>query len=136
MSGVKNVVLRFNLDDEAQRKGWEYLRTKDRGRFKSNSALVSTALAAFFEGPECSGSALSQESGEDFVERIVTGVTEALSKTLAVYLSGFVSGISQSVQAAPPKERAVKKPERPKENPNVDWQFVTGQGKVQKQSKF
>ena len=142
MSRVQNVVLRFDLDDETQRKALEYLRTKDRKRFKSNAILVSKAIAAFLAPPangEDTPYLESREREEYFIERIVGGVTNTLNKTLPAYFLGFVSGMSQDkageAPAALPGEQTKEKSKRPKENPNVDWGFVTGQGKVRKQSK-
>ena len=112
MSRGKNVILRFDLDDETQRKAWEYLQTKDHKRFKSNAVLVSRAIAAFFEPPaHCEDTPCpeSRDREENFEERIVRGVTDTLNKTLPVYFSGFVSGLSQGAQkqapAAPPNQK-------------------------------
>ena len=46
---VKALCLRFNLDDEDERRAYDYLQNRDKVEFGSYTELVSQAVNEFFE---------------------------------------------------------------------------------------
>ena len=46
---IKAIYLRFNLDDEDERRAYDYLQNKDKEEFGSYTKLVSRAVNEFFE---------------------------------------------------------------------------------------
>ena len=44
--------IRLNLDREADRKAWEYLRNMDRKKYKSYSRAIVTAVNDYFDRQE------------------------------------------------------------------------------------
>ena len=46
---VKALCLRFDLDDEDERRAYDYLQNRDKEEFGSYTKLVSRAVSEFFE---------------------------------------------------------------------------------------
>lgn len=67
--------VRLNLDDEAERRAWEYLRKLDRKKYKSYSRVIATAVNDFFERQERAGLYLETQEKEDaFLQRVLETV--------------------------------------------------------------
>lgn len=49
---VINTNIRFNLENEADRKAWEHLRNMDRKKYKSYTKAVVIALNDYFDRQE------------------------------------------------------------------------------------
>ena len=48
MSRIFTTTLRLNLENEDDRKAWEYLRAMDRTRYRSYSSAIVTAIKDHF----------------------------------------------------------------------------------------
>ena len=100
MSSLRCTNLRFNLDKDIQRKAWEYLQTMDKGRFKSYSQVIATALVDYFDRQKRLTDDPyfeTREREERFVNQIVAAVESAMNKALPIYLAGCMAGLSQLI---------------------------------------
>ena len=128
MSSLRCTNLRFNLDKDIQRKAWEYLQTMDKGRFKSYSQVIATALVDYFDRQKRLTDDPyfeTREREERFVNQIVAAVESAMNKALPIYLAGCMAGLSQAV---PPGASAVAAStavaDEGKEPQEIDWDFL------------
>lgn len=89
MRNTKFCNIRFNLNNSAHRKAWEYLRTMDRSKYKSYSNTVINAINSYFENEYNSNSKETEwEKRLDkrimlaikkgFIEVISTNITERI----------------------------------------------------------
>lgn len=120
MKDIRNINIRFNLDDPLHKKAWVYLHTMDRKAFKSYSSAVITALVDFFDRynkKKDDPYLATRESEERFVDRIV----EEVGKNIRVYFSGFT--INGSTE--PNRQKIIEDmKEKVKENADIDWSFI------------
>ena len=68
---IKNVKIRFNLNNENDRKAYDYLQGADH----SYSKAVISAICEYLELSE------KKVTEDDFLERIITTIKEELAKT-------------------------------------------------------
>ena len=116
MSEVKCTNLRFNLDKPVQRAAWECLQTMDKAQFKSYSQVIALAVVDYFDRLERSKDdpyLETREREEQFVNRIVAAVENAMTKALPVYLAG----LSKAAPVVP-----TQTPEAGAEA--IDWDFL------------
>ena len=120
MSEVKCTNLRFNLDKPVQRAAWECLQTMDKAQFKSYSQVIAHAVVDYFDRLERSKDDPyfeTREREEQFVNRIVAAVENAMTKSLPVYLAGCMAGLSKAAPITP-----TQTPEAGAEA--IDWDFL------------
>ena len=105
MSEIYTTTLRLNLDNEDDRRAYEYLRGMDRTRYKSYSAAIVTAINDHFsrEAQLADDPFLeTRERQEAFLREIKDTVREALQS--APFGLGALASLLQTAQpAAPPK---------------------------------
>ena len=97
MNEIHSTNLRLNMGKESHRGAWEYLRTMDKGQYKSYSNVIAMALVEFFERKaklQDDPYFETREREERFIRQIISEVENALDKVLPVYLAGFISGVS------------------------------------------
>ena len=102
MNEIHSTNLRLNMGKESHRKAWEYLRTMDKGQYKSYSNVIAMALVEFFERKaklQDDPYFETREREERFIQQIICEVENALDKVLPVYLAGFMSGISGTAKS-------------------------------------
>ena len=73
---VKKTYLRFNVDKEADKKAWEFIKNLDKSNYKSVNRFVISLINEFAEQTE------KAQAEAELVEKIVSAVREEL-KTLA-----------------------------------------------------
>lgn len=108
MSNVFNTTLRFNLDDPEDRRALAYLQGRDRKRYKSYSNAVVAAVNDHFSRQELLAAdpfLETRERQEAFLQEIKDTVKEAV-QTSGAGLGGLAA-LLQSVQPAPPQEKAM-----------------------------
>ena len=89
---VKNVKIRFNLNNENDRKAYDYLQ----GTEKSYSKAIISAICGFMELSE-------RNASEDaFLERVISTIREEVAK------SNPLGGLLQFVQTPPAQIPAEK----------------------------
>ena len=89
---IKNMKIRFNLDNENDRKAYDYLQ----GAEKSYSKAVISAICGFMELSE-------RNASEDaFLERVISTIREEVAK------SNPLGGLLQFVQTPPAQIPAEK----------------------------
>ena len=94
---IRSTNLRFNLKKEPQRRAWEYLQGMDKAKFKSYSNAAALALVAYFDHyykVQDDPYLETREREERFVSQIVGAVETAMEKSLPVFLSGCITGLS------------------------------------------
>ena len=89
---IKNVKIRFNLNNENDRKAYDYLQSAE----KSYSKAVISAICEYLELSE------KKVTEDDFLERIITTIKEELAKT------NPFGGLLQLVQTPPAQTPAEK----------------------------
>ncbi len=76
-----NTKNRLNLDREADRKAWEYLRNMDRKKYKSYSRAIVTAVNYYFDRQEriATDHYLETREKEDtFLEKVLATIEQGL----------------------------------------------------------
>ena len=108
MSQIFTTTLRLNLDNEDDRRAWEYLRGMDRMRYRSYSSAIVTAINDHFsrrnrlaDDPFLE----TRERQEAFLREIKDTIRESL-QTSGAGLGGL-SALLQSVQPAPQPDEAM-----------------------------
>ena len=102
MSEIFTTTFRLNLENEDDRRAWEYLRSMDRARYKSYSSAIVTAINDHFSRREHLADdpfLETRERQEAFLEEVKAVVRESL-QTSGVGLSGLAA-LLQGVQPAP-----------------------------------
>ena len=102
MSKIFTTTLRLNLDNEDDRRAWEYLRSMDRTRYKSYSSAIVTAVNDHFSRQErlTDGPFLeTRERQEAFLSEIKDTIRESLQTSGAGI--GGLAALLQSAQPVP-----------------------------------
>ena len=102
MSEIFTTTLRLNLENEDDRRAWEYLRSMDRTRYRSYSNAIVTAINDHFSRQKCLSSdpfLETRERQEAFLSEIKDTIRESL-QTSGTGLGGLVA-LLQGVQPTP-----------------------------------
>ena len=102
MSRIFTTTLRLNLENEDDRRAWEYLRAMDRTRYRSYSSAIVTAINDHFSRQERLADDPFLETRERqnaFLCEIKDTIRESLQTTGAGL--GGLAALLQSAQPAP-----------------------------------
>ena len=78
---IINTNIRFNLENEADRRAWEHLHNMDRRKYKSYTKAVVAALNDYFDRQErlAADAYLETREKEDaFMEKVLTTIEQGL----------------------------------------------------------
>lgn len=92
---IINTNIRFNLDNEADRKAWEHLRNMDRKKYKSYTKAVVIALNDHFDRQErlADDAYLETREKEDaFLKKVLDTIKRGIQEYSA---AGLFSGLTQ-----------------------------------------
>ena len=129
---IKSTNLRFNLNKPEHLKAWNYLQDMDKVLFKSYTSVVATAINDYFDkyyrsldDPYFE----TREREELFIKRIISAVDEALSKSIPLFLSGYMTAIAIPTITAPIPVPAVNTSDNNENSDDdidesVDWSFI------------
>ncbi len=98
-----NTNIRLNLDREADRKAWEYLRNMDRKKYKSYSRAIVTAVNDYFDRQEriATDHYLETREKEDaFLEKILATIEQGLKASSP---NNAVTNLLQLLNGTQPK---------------------------------
>ena len=110
MRKIINTNIRFNLENEADRKAWEHLRSMDRRKYKSYTKAVVAALNDYFDRQDrlATDSYLETREKEDaFLKRILDTIEQGLKVSSA---NNAVGNLLQLLAVNTPKETTVQEP--------------------------
>ena len=102
---IINTNIRFNLDNEADRKAWEHLRNMDRKKYKSYTKAVVIALNDYFDRQErlADDSYLETREKEDaFLKKVLDTVKRGIQEYSAAGLFSGLTQLMNKVQSAEP----------------------------------
>lgn len=102
---VINIDIRFNLDNEADRKAWKHLRNMDRKKYKSHTKEVVIALNDYFDWQErlADDACLETREKEDaFLKKMLDRINQDLQEYSAVGLFGRLTQLMNNAQSAEP----------------------------------
>ena len=102
MSEIFTTTLRLNLENEDDRRAWEYLRNMDRTRYKSYSSAIVTAINDHFSRRERIADdpfLETRERQEAFLSEIKDTIRESLQTSGAGL--GSLAALLQGVQPTP-----------------------------------
>ncbi len=108
MSKHFTTTLRLNFDNEDDRRAYEYLRRRDRKRYRSYSSAVVAAVNDHFSQQERLATdpfLETRERQEAFLQEVKATVREAMQSS-GVGLGGLAA-LLQSVQPAPQPDEAM-----------------------------
>ena len=108
MSEIFTTTLRLNLDNEDDRRAYEYLRSMDRTRYRSYSSAIVTAINDHFSRQERLAAdpfLETRERQEAFLQEVKDTIREAVQTSGAGF--GGLAALLQSIQPAPPQEQAM-----------------------------
>ena len=108
MSRIFTTTLRLNLDNEADRRAWDYLRRMDRKRYRSYSGAVVTALNDYFSRQERLDADPFLETRER-QEAFLQEVTDTIRETIQTSGGGLggLAALLQNVPSAPKQDEAM-----------------------------
>ena len=108
MSDIFTTTLRLNLDNEEDRRAWEYLRSMDRKQYKSYSSAIVKAVNDHFSRQERLGDdpfLETRERQEAFLQEVKDTIRESL-QTSGVGIGSLVA-LLQSAQPAPQQSKVM-----------------------------
>ena len=83
MEGIKQFTLRFDMENEAQVRAFEYLKAESAGQGISQNTFLLQMIAERMEGKET-----ETISKDEWAERIAARVAEKLLKTVTIAAAG------------------------------------------------
>lgn len=79
---IINTNIRLNLEREADRKAWEYLRNMDRKKYKSYSKAVVIAVNDYFDRQkriEADSYLETREKEDAFLEKVLSTIQQGMA---------------------------------------------------------
>ena len=110
MRKIINTNIRFNLENEADRKAWERLRNMDRRKYKSYTKAVVAALNDYFDRQErldADAYLETREKEDAFLKRILDTIEQGLKASSA---NNAVGNLLQLLAVNTPKETTAYEP--------------------------
>ena len=110
MRKIVNTNIRFNLENEADRKAWERLRNMDRRKYKSYTKAVVAALNDYFDRQErldADAYLETREKEDAFLKRILDTIEQGLKVSSA---NNAVGNLLQLLAVNTPKETIAHEP--------------------------
>lgn len=98
-----NTNIRLNLDREADRKAWEYLRNMDRKKYKSYSRAIVTAVNDYFDRQERMKKdhyLETREKEDAFLDKVMTTIEQGLKASSS---NNTIANLLQLLNAEQPK---------------------------------
>ena len=106
MSRIFTTTLRLNLENEDDRRAWEYLRSIDRTRYRSYSSAIVTAINDHFSRQKrlaVDPFLETRERQEAFLSEVKDAVRNCLREQ-QIDLGGLAALLQGVQSAAPPSE--------------------------------
>ena len=110
MRKIINTNIRFNLENEADRKAWEHLRSMDRRKYKSYTKAVVAALNDYFDRQErldADAYLETREKEDAFLKRILDTIEQGLKASSA---NSGIANLLQLLAVNTPKEKTTYEP--------------------------
>lgn len=107
---IINTNIRFNLENEADRKAWEHLRNMDRKKYKSYTKAVVAALNDYFDRQErldADAYLETREKEDAFLKRILDTIEQGLKVSSA---NSGIANLLQLLAVNTPKEKTTYEP--------------------------
>lgn len=98
-----NTNIRLNLDREADRKAWEYLRNMDRKKYKSYSRAIVIAVNDYFDRQERMKKdhyLETREKEDAFLDKVLTTIEQGLKASSS---NNIITNLLQLLNAEQPK---------------------------------
>ncbi|MBE7048267.1 MAG: adenylate cyclase [Ruminococcaceae bacterium] len=118
---IINTNIRFNLDNEADRKAYEHLQSMDRKKYKSYTKAVVIALIEHFERQQRleSDAYLETREKEDmFLQKVLDTIEQGLKN------AGNIGGLIQLLSASTGQQPQVQ--HNTEEDTNAALNFADG----------
>ena len=118
---IINTNIRFNLDNEDNRKAYEYLQGMDRKKYKSYTKAVVIAVYEYFERQqrlEADSYLETREKEDIFLQKVLDTIEQGL-KT-----AGNIGGLIQLLSASTVQQPQVQ--HNTEEDTNVALNFADG----------
>ena len=118
---IINTNIRFNLDNEDNRKAYEYLQGMDRKKYKSYTKAVVIAVNEYFERQqrlEADSYLQTREKEDIFLQKVLDTIEQGL-KT-----AGNIGGLIQLLSASTVQQPQVQ--HNTEEDTNVALNFADG----------
>ena len=94
MEGIKQFTLRFDMENEAQVRAFEYLKAESAGQGISQNTFLLQMIAERMEGK-----GTETVSKDEWAERIAAKVAEKLLKTVTIVAAGQdLTGSAETAQ--------------------------------------
>jgi len=108
MSRIFTTTLRLNLDNEEDRRAWEYLQHRDRKQYRSYSSAVVAAVNAHFSRQERLAAdpfLETRERQDAFLQEVKNTIRENMQTSGASLES--LAALMQSVQSVPQQDETM-----------------------------
>ena len=116
MREIRQITIRFNLDNELHKKAWMLLQNMDRRQHKSYSNIVAEAVDAYFSKNEDKPDADEQ--------RIAEVVRDTVQECFAAVLSSEI--LKNIFTDSKPTPKSTPEPIPTAEYDDIDWDFLGG----------
>lgn len=122
MSNIKNVQIRFNLDNPEHFKAWDYLNAFRRTQYKSFSEGVIKSVIANYERQQMLNEPYleTREKENQFIDRIVSEVEKVLGDNLPSIILTFIGNLANgkiTTDYVTPEEDISN-------SEDIDWDFI------------
>lgn len=113
MREIRQITVRFNLDNELHKKAWMLMQNMDRRKHKSYSNIVAEAVAAYLSN--------STDEPDTDAQRIAEVVRDAVQECFAAVLTSEIlkSIFTDNKNVPKPVTESV-----PAEGNDIDWEFL------------
>ena len=118
---IINTNIRFNLDNEDNRKAYEYLQGMDRKKYKSYTKAVVIAVNEYFERQqrlEADSYLETREKEDMFLKKVLDTIEQGLKS------AGNIGGLIQLLSASTVQQPQVQ--HNTEEDTNVALNFADG----------
>ena len=108
MSRIFTTTLRLNLDNEEDRRAWEYLQNRDRKQYRSYSTALVAAVNDHFSRQERLAAdpfLETRERQEAFLQEVKDTIQETMQTSGASL--GSMAALMQNVQSVPQQDEAM-----------------------------
>lgn len=113
MREIRQITVRFNLDNELHKKAWILLQNMDRRQHKSYSNIVAESVTAYLSN--------TTDKSDAYAQRIAAVVRDTVQECFAAVLtSEILKNIFTDNKTIP---KPVPEPV-PAEGNDIDWDFL------------
>ena len=126
---IKTVCVRFNLEKTEHRKAYEFLTSRGKKNYSSNSQAIVAAVNYLCEKENTNRDESFLQNGEKedtFIQQIVGKVGEEIAKNISAYFAACLAEIINSPAVKLPNIVSDNQAEQESAEDLIDYEFLGG----------